>query len=601
MFPTTDSLNVLLRSIVSLTIVWLASNVFLDQPIACGQEATDTAEVTEPTKDTQSPAVEEKADADNTKPDSEKTYGGQADLDAAIDAKFEAEDLESLQKVIDLAQKAVRKGLDDGNLAFAKQLIAASAFARAQSLAAQMSQTRVGARGLSRLQSEIMESLQLTIENDPKLAEAYVMMAKLFAINKNRDEAEKALNSAIELLADEPVQQAEVYVMRALLQQDEQKQIDDLTKAAELNPNNQAALQALLQVYIAKGENEKAFEIVERLIESGAEDANTFEIAVEALMRIEKMDAAMELLDKKVSENPDSFELRRLRGQANLFSKKPDAAVADLTAAIEIAPEDVTSYILRAEAYLQSDPANLDEATKDVDEVLALRPGNIVALQMRASIAAQLEKYDEAIADLQLLVRDDPSNLNLLLQLAQLYQADNRPSQSVKVLEQVLKQSPNTWQALRSRGDSYLSLGQQAEAIQDYEDALELIKDNPAASSGVMNNLSWVLATSPKDEIRNGDRALELALEACKLTEYKEAHILSTLGAAYAETGNFEKAREWSAKAVELGKSEESKSDQLEQLEKELESYKAEKPWREMQETEETDKPVVQIEEGIET
>ena len=53
---------------------------------------------------------------------------------------------------------------------------------------------------------------------------------------------------------------------------------------------------------------------------------------------------------------------------------------------------------------------------------------------------------------------------------------------------------------------------------------------------------------------------------------------MSTLAAAYAETGDFEMARRWSEKSVELG--DDSLKDQLR---KELASYKAEKPWREKQ------------------
>jgi hypothetical protein len=55
------------------------------------------------------------------------------------------------------------------------------------------------------------------------------------------------------------------------------------------------------------------------------------------------------------------------------------------------------------------------------------------------------------------------------------------------------------------------------------------------------------------------------------------------LAAAYAEAGDFEKAREWSQKAVEINTREE----QTEHLAKELESYRANKPWRERQTVEE--------------
>ncbi|MDG2409681.1 MAG: hypothetical protein P8M53_11785, partial [Pirellulales bacterium] len=58
----------------------------------------------------------------------------------------------------------------------------------------------------------------------------------------------------------------------------------------------------------------------------------------------------------------------------------------------------------------------------------------------------------------------------------------------------------------------------------------------------------------------------------------KEAHILSTLAAACAETGDFPEAIRWSTEAVAVGNSEID-----EQLAKELKSYEAGKPWREKQ------------------
>ena len=117
-----------------------------------------------------------------------------------------------------------------------------------------------------------------------------------------------------------------------------------------------------------------------------------------------------------------------------------------------------------------------------------------------------------------------------------------------------------------------LGVGRHDEAIKEYERVLEQKPDE----SGALNNLSWVLATSTVDELRDGQRSLELAQKACEVTEYKLPHVISTLAAAHAELGNFEQAIEWSTKAVEL-----EDPDRQEQLERELESYRNDKPWRE--------------------
>ena len=72
-----------------------------------------------------------------------------------------------------------------------------------------------------------------------------------------------------------------------------------------------------------------------------------------------------------------------------------------------------------------------------------------------------------------------------------------------------------------------------------------------------------------------------MATDACKLTDYKRDYILSTLAAACAETGDFASARKYAAQAVEVTKPSKEDPDRKDELKKELESYKAGKPWRE--------------------
>jgi uncharacterized protein HemY len=57
-----------------------------------------------------------------------------------------------------------------------------------------------------------------------------------------------------------------------------------------------------------------------------------------------------------------------------------------------------------------------------------------------------------------------------------------------------------------------------------------------------LNNLAWLLSTSPEASVRDGGRAVTLAERGCSLTEFKMPVLLGTLGAAYAEAGRFAEA-----------------------------------------------------------
>ena len=146
----------------------------------------------------------------------------------------------------------------------------------------------------------------------------------------------------------------------------------------------------------------------------------------------------------------------------------------------------------------------------------------------------------------------------------------------------------------------------QMETMKKWDEINDELDKEFIGDSGLLNNLAWVLATSTIDEVRDGERAIELATIAAELTDFKRAFILSTLASGYAEMGEFDKAKEWSNKAIEVNRAEfeaikndeeikdeaereariKIENDQFESLKKELASYEMEKPWRERQTSE---------------
>jgi tetratricopeptide (TPR) repeat protein len=177
-------------------------------------------------------------------------------------------------------------------------------------------------------------------------------------------------------------------------------------------------------------------------------------------------------------------------------------AVAHFTKAIEDDPESAEAHKLRAIA--QSINGKHDAAIADVTEAIRLAPKDWLLFMQRSNYWTYKHNYDKAIEDLDVAIRAMPGLQPLITNRAY----------------------------LRAKKGDY------AGAATDYE---EILKKNDS-HIGILNNLAWLLATCPDDEVRDGRRAVTLAEKAVQLTERKSATYLDTLAAAYAEARRFDDA-----------------------------------------------------------
>ncbi len=559
------------------------------------QDAVADAPTDAPPK---TPAAAPATDAPAEKP---AVSAGQADLDEAVIKRIDAETSTELETVSSLLKSAIAKGLDEENLSFAKKMLGSVLLQRGQGLAGEMMQNR--GRRQMQIKDEALDSLNQAVKHDPELVEAYLMIARLNMLPEGDVKAIlEATSRAIDLLGDEPREQSAAYVLRALTQSDDDKKLADLDEAVRIDDENLEAKQARAAIRLQKGDVDGAITDLEALLTKDPTNQAVAQAAVQQLVELNRTEDALSLITKTLEAKPNEG-LYRMRAILYRMEGKEDEALSDLNKALAMQPKDPVSLLQRAEIALSR--GDIKSAKQDLKTATQIAPQVADADQaifVRCLIAIEEKRMADAINDMKLLVSRDPENRVRQLQLSNLYLQDERPRLAIETLSAVIDQNPKAIgiaSILRSRADAWLSVGDHVEAIKDYERAIaEGEKDDPD-NAGALNNLAWVLATSPKDEIRNGKRAVELGERAAELTEFKEAHILSTLAAGYAEVGNFEKAIEWSTKAVDLGKAEDNP--QTEQLQEELESYKQNKPWREKQEVEENKVPILSAEDLIDT
>jgi len=147
---------------------------------------------------------------------------------------------------------------------------------------------------------------------------------------------------------------------------------------------------------------------------------------------------------------------------------------------------------------------------------------------------------------------------------------ESMEDQIILYCTRVIESNPGAAESYYERGNAYKERGKYDQAITDYMKAFEIKPGNPKAA----NSLAWLLATVKEKELRDGKRAVEFALKACELTEWKNPSYLDTLAAAYARDGDFEKAVKWQLKALE---SNDRAFDAA--FYERLKLYKERKPW----------------------
>lgn len=501
---------------------------------------------------------------------------GSQDLEKAIELKSKAKTTRELDEVVELCESAIAKGLDDESKKLAEAMIKSTLFDHAKQLSTRIFDGPRDSRWRF-LRREAISRLERVLKIDPQLVEAHLMVARLAMLpGGDLTEARQALDKAIEFAANDKPSLSEALLLRAALADDDDGRLADLNQAIIIDPNNTKALLSRGQYHHDKEDYAAATADFRTAIEQGSEDPTILALLLESLIADEQFDEANAEIEKALAKDANNPVYYRLRAQVRLSQEKPDEALADVNKVLELDPKNLESMLLKTS--ILYDQKRYDEALVVADEVLTVQPGLVRGILMRSLIHAGKEDYDKAIEDVKELVEFAPNNDGFQLQLALFYNAAKQTDEAIKIYNSILEDDPENSGAIRGRGDAYLAIGEHAKAIQDYEQVIEIQKDEPDA--GTINNLAWVLATSPKPEIRDGKRSLELGLRACELVEYKESYAVSTLAAGYAEIGDFEKAREWAAKAVELG--EQEKSDSLDNLRRELEGYQRNKPWREL-------------------
>lgn len=191
-------------------------------------------------------------------------------------------------------------------------------------------------------------------------------------------------------------------------------------------------------------------------------------------------------------------------------------------------------------------------AMQHFQTALNLDPGLADAHSNLGNALLQQGRLEEAVTHYRAALKINPHHADAHYNLGTVLPQQSKTDEAIEHYQKAIESSPGMVQARNNLAIALTQKGRVEEAASHYEAALKIRPD----SMDTCNNLAWLLAASPNEKIRNGPRALELALKAATLTQNNHPLVLHTLAAAYAANARFAEAQETARRAIDLATSQ---------------------------------------------
>ncbi len=252
---------------------------------------------------------------------------------------------------------------------------------------------------------------------------------------------------------------------------------------------------------------------------------------------------------------------------------QPDAAIEHYETAVRDDPKSVEARSNLGALYTAK--RRLEDAAREYSEALMLDPTNAVIHLNAGIVFLKLGRAADAYSQFAEAVHINPALAEAHYQWGHDLLLHGEFQAARDQLTETVRLEPDYAPAYFYLGLACMELHDFAAAIKAFADAERLRPDWPEP----LNAHAWLLATSPDDKLRDGAEAVRLATHAVDITSGRQPALLNTLAAAYAETGQSNKAVTAASQAIELAQ-QLGQTNLIPRMQQALDLYHTGRPFR---------------------
>lgn len=208
-----------------------------------------------------------------------------------------------------------------------------------------------------------------------------------------------------------------------------------LKTASEKDPSSLVLKRELAVVHLLSNDKEKALEVINDILKTTPDDADTLLLLVRIRLSERKAGAAEALLEQVIEADPMREEAYYRLGLLQSTTRKYDKALATYLKLLEAYPYSYAGHYYAA--LLHKEKGNLDEATLHLEESLNIAPEFTEARLELADILVSQKKTDNAKEHYRVVLTNTPDNLQATLAMALIHDTNGEKKSAREMFDSI--------------------------------------------------------------------------------------------------------------------------------------------------------------------